>query len=436
MVMKFNMDMQYLPSIINEVKLDIDLGKPSMLYEIAFLSTPYLYDFPNKYIKMANVAKSGAPSICKKYFDKWNMTKHIYSKGLKKKISNTQNRLMWNVYGVEGTGKSIYGASKTALFFDDSFGIHRVRNTDRELLEIIAEVSKEDTQGFKFIMQDEKTHNVGPDSWTSTQNLEKEMVLYRQNQMGLMRVGTEADYTYNYHYTLRMIDSTFAGRELPPERFDSEEHLVDWILSEPHYARAIVSAIAGRDGGGWKRQGAFGFVVLPCPGLEFKFDGGELKVCVNQRERQYMIDYHRFKRQFNKTASQSSISANDYSGIFKDAIMYLFGDVDKIEHNCKFFFRFSTESGGKVISSAYNSRLQEMFKNIAKTHKRWRNSSTNTIIDMTNEFVFKCNMEYGLIGKSIEDLIMTNDVVKEMYEEYERATGNIGTETMAKEEYT
>ena len=439
--MDFHMSMEFLPTIMNDCRPNLDVGRPDQLFEIAFLSTPHIYDarnlLNNKYIQRSNIQKKKNPAICRKFYDKWNMTGYIYNKEFKDKINNTEKRLMWNVYGVEGTGKSIYGALKTALYFDDSFvSRERIRNTERELIELIPTISNANIRGFKFIMRDERPHNVGPDSWTSVKNLESEMTLYRIDQMGLINVGTEADYGYNYHFVLRMIDSTFAERQMPAERFESEEERVDWILSEPHYARAVVSTLKAKFGTGWKQQEPFGFVALPCPGMDIKKIDGKIKYSINKREREALIDYHEFKKEFNKKSQTSSTSANDYGTIFKDAIDYLFGDVDKIENNCRFFFKMSpVKDKGKVISSVNKLNMQEMFKTLAKTNKMWRNTSTNVLIDMTNEFAFKCNMEFNIMGKTVEELIMTNDIAKIIYEEYEKATGNIGTETLSKEEY-
>lgn len=434
--MDFGMKYKFWKAFEQEMKPDLDVGRPSMLFEILVLSTPHIYDSPINLIKKANEAKIKNPKICRKYFDKWNETSNFFSE-LQKDLFKTEDRLMLDVYGTEGTGKSLYGGLTICKKLDPTFHAGRIRNTQRELIALVSEIQKEKTRGFKMMMRDENSREVGTDSWVSAQELHNELVQLREDQVGFCNVAPFTMYDKNYHFTVRMIDNTFYSMELPEERLETAEERVDWMCQKPQFARAIVSTLSARHGDRWKRQGPFGFIILPYPAIRFKSDNGVSKYEIDEEGKKLVIDYLKFKRQMNMKVSTGSLTRNDYSDVVMRMVKKIFENTDTLERYARFYLKTRRDKElGPVITGVNKNNAILLAKEITDSHNMWRNCSDNTIYEIVTEFDKKISLDLGLVDAPLAELSFTRDRVKQIYEEYEKATGDIGTETLGKEEYT
>lgn len=433
-MLSFGMKYKFWKEFEQEMKVDLDIGRPSMLFEILVLSTPFAYTSSLKVIKEANLTKMNNPKICRQYFDKWNET-GIWFKELERDLYRTEDRLMLDIYGKEGTAKSLYGGLSVNKKLDPSFHAGRIRNKQREIIQLIAEVHKEEHKGFKMLMRDENAREFGPDSWVSSEEIHNQLMLLREDQIGYCNVAPFTSYDMNYHFSLRMIDNTFMTKELPEQKFDTMEERVKWMCEEPQFARAIVSTLSSRHGDRWKRQGPFGFIVLPFPA--FRFDTALNKWNTYEDGINLVVEYLKFKKEQNRNVSEGSYSRNDYTGVIMKMVKFVFENDDVMPSRARFYFKTRTDKElGRIITGVNQSNARLLAKDITSQDEMWRNCSDNVIDEMASGFNKMICLDMGLIDMPVEELTCGKQKIKEMYEEYERATGNIGTETMAKEEYT
>ena len=461
MTAKFGMKWKMWPKFESEINVALQQNN-RMLFEILVLSTTYTYHFMN--IKMPlegslnryrrfygmkekdealffnppmnvnglmvnNIKKT--PKFCRQYYEKWDKTKLFFDE-LRQDLGRTEDRLMLDVYGIEGTGKSIYGGLRICHELDPNFGVHRIRNRNREIIQLISDVQNEGVHGVKMLMRDEASGEHGIDSWVAPDEIQHEMEKLREDQVGYVNVSVSPTFDMNYHFNIRMIDNTFFMEERPTEDITETEKRVEWMLKYPHKARAIISCMSAKDGVGWKRPYPFGFIELMVPGLERT---GENKYRVDRKGKELLIEYLKFKREQNMLASTGDNSGKDYRKMLSLITWYIFSDENDAVHRIKFYFDTRKEKRDgepvTIIKDVHKGNVKTLIKNTLKQHDAmWRTMGENTLEDMASTWSAYCFETLKITNReiAIEELLLDREKLCEIHETYQKMIGDTGIE--------